>query len=177
MDHAERELILAELRAPKPVPAVLTPARLARPGEVPSGASALINAVVDPWRVRILYAVGPISYSWEFKAAGHMLAASVRVLTNHPDGRTAVAVWTSDAVHDKTKHKPRKNCLGPTGPEVWEHGWQAFGAWRWRACHCDRHAAVHPADIPVSIGIVDLRKAVAIPDHVPAPQRQGEQAA
>lgn len=173
MDTAERERALAALRAPKPVPDVLTPARLARPGEVPSGASALVKAAVAPWHACILYAVGPIPYTWERRAAGHVLGASVRVLINHPDGRTAVAVWATDTVSPRTTHKPARKALGPVGPDVYELDWSAFGAWRWRVCRCDRRAAPHPADIPIPIGIVDLRKAVATPDHVPAPTYQG----
>jgi hypothetical protein len=174
MDIAERERALVALRAPRPVPAVLTPARLARPGEVPAAASLLVKAAVEPWHTQAYYAVGPVPYTWERKAGGYMSAASISVRLNHPDGRAAVAVWVVDTVKRVPGRGPRKGHEGPATADRWELGWSSLGAWCWRVCECDARPRPHPGDVPQSVGVLDLRAALAADTSEPI---QGEQAA
>ncbi len=167
MTPADRERALAALRAPRPVPAVLQPARLAHPGEIPTPARQLLDALVPPWRARTTYALGPVPYSWSEDGhrhdGGHRLAAAVLVQLRHPDGRAAAAVWTSDKV---TKTKAG-------------HG-QTFGfafAYRWRTCTCPARPGEHPADIPRPIAARDLRAAVSVPEPVAPPVTTSPKAA
>lgn len=182
MTPAERERALAALRAPRPVPTVLQPARLAHPGEIPTPARQLLDARVEPWRARALHALGPLPYSWSEPGhrhdGGHRLVAAVLVQLRHPDGRAAAAVWTSDKLATKLGAKLPAGVEGPRlAPEVVG---QTFGfafGYRWRVCTCPVRPGEHPAAIPVPISARDLRKAIAVPDHVAPPVTTSPKAA
>ncbi len=141
---------------------ILVPARLAHPAEIPTAARALLNACVDPWRARTLYAVGPVPYSWSTPGTlddngqrvpgtrtdgGQRLTACVLVQVAHPDGRRAAAIWTSDKV--------------VKGAQTYGF---AFG-YRWR----EDPTTHRPDDIPRPIGALTLRAAVADPTWRPVP--------
>ncbi len=162
--------------------AVLVPARLAHPAEIPTAARALLNACADPWRARTLYAVGPVPYSWSVPGTlddngqrrpgtrtdgGHRLTACVLVQLGHPDSRRAAAVFTSDSLQTKLGEKVPKGHEGPRRPPViLGPDWRLAFAYRWRERRCD--AVSTPCrrrvdDIPRPIGALTLRAAVADP--------------
>ncbi len=102
-----------------PQPAPLIGARLARPGEVPRAAAALLKVVADPWTAKTTYALGAAPYTWDRRAGGYVLADSVAVRLAHPDGRRAVAVWCRGQVAVRGKE--------------WTTVWRVVDTWRWRA--------------------------------------------
>lgn len=161
IDPAAAEVLrLAELHAIGPAPVVTTGARLARPGEVPAGAADLIKALAPGWRARTFHAVGPTTYAWNYKAAGHRLTASCSVRLTHSDGRAAIGIWTSDAVTSTVGAKVAKGHEGPRRPPEWRQTWAWSSGWTWTVCTCAARPGGHPDDIPRAIGATDLRNLV-----------------
>jgi hypothetical protein len=129
----------------------------------------MVRAAAEPWAVRATLGVGSVPYTWEYHAGGHRLAASIAVRLAHPDGRSAVACWTSDQIEAKTPPltgatapEARKVADFPTpipplqGPKlepIYGQAWQSSGAWRWR-----RHPSTrYPVDIPRAVDVLELR--------------------
>jgi hypothetical protein len=152
---------LAALRAIGPVPPVVEPARLARPGEVPAAAAGLLKAADESWRGRAFYALGPVPYTWNLRAAGYRFVASLSVRLRHLDGRAAVGVWVTDSVTSSVGAKVPKGHEGPRRPPVWGQTWAWAYGWTWQVCTCDARLGEHPANIPEPIGAAELRAHVA----------------
>lgn len=133
-----RNELLEQLHATGDWPPVMGPARRANPGELPAPANAFRAAAVEPWRTSCWFApAGSIPYHWQMRAAGYRLAALAYVRCAHPDGRRAVAIWSSDGVTERKWPKPRgvpvvcKTCPAK-GPNRWDAAWSSMECWRWR---------------------------------------------
>lgn len=149
---------LALLRTITNPPPPIQPARLARPGEVPAPAADTLTAARDAgWTGRALHAIGPAPYSWNLRAAGHHLAASISVRLRHPDGRAAAGVWLTDAVTMSLGKKVRKGYEGPRRPPEWRLNWAWWGGWTWTVCSCELRDREHPAHPPTPLGAREFR--------------------
>lgn len=154
---------LHALRVVGEVPAPVQPCRLARPGELPAPAVKLADtARAAGWQVRALHAIGAVPYTWDRRAAGHQLAASVTVRLRHPDGRAAAALWVTDSVTPTLGEKVEKGCEGPRRPPVWGQTWAWSGGWTWTVCECELRPRPHPAAPPVEVGALELRNLVDV---------------
>ena len=150
------QALLKALREPRPCPPVTLPARPAHDHEIPAGARTVLAAAAAPWTTTALYALGPIPYTWERRAAGYVLAASFRLSLRNPDGRAAVLLWTQDKVTERPGRKPRKGCEGPQAPSTWEMGWRFAEGWRWTV----NLRTGRPYDTPLPMGATELRAAL-----------------
>lgn len=155
MTPDELARVLEHLREPGPWPPPVQGARLARPGEMPAGAHAVRKTLVEPWTVRVTYALGAWPYTWDRRPGGYVLADSIALRIGHPDGRRAVGVWIRASVSQRKV----------AGAPSWVLSWSYVGGMRWR---------LPLAAYPVAIGIPALKAAVADPTWRTNPYRLEE---